>query len=304
MAMIMKQLAVLTVILPWLAAALASPETIVLPCLDNATSIGVRYIPMIDQNRLDPFTKYTQHREVMISLYYPTPSHFSNLFLEQRRKADSEHYTTLYMPPMTAALYDELIVQFDFPNNTFQQLETLCEQDASLLRKSIAYSLLIFSSGGGAPRFFYATVLKDLAPRGYVIVAIDYPHDTLIVEFPNNHAIVELNKTLSRDEVELLVTVRVQNLSFVIDELGRRFSTAINTTDIVAFDYSLDGATVAEAALNDSRVKGGFNIDDRLFGSTEKRDITLSTPFLQSALKVSSSESYGRWDKEWERLLG
>ena len=302
--MIMKPLAVLTVILPWLAAALASQETKILPSLDNATSVGVKYIPMVDKNRLDPFTNYTQQREVMISLYYPTQPHFSNLFLEQRPKADSGHYTTPYMPPLTAALYDELGVQFGFPDNTFEQLETLCEQDASLLSKSSAYSLLVFSPGGGAPRFLYATLLEDLARRGYVVVAIDHPHDALVVEFPDGRAIIGLNKSLTRDEVELLVSVRAQDLFFVIDELGRQYSATINTTDVVAFGHSLGGATVAEAALNDSRIKGGINVDGRLFGSMEQPNTTLSTPFLQFASEASSSVPYSRWDEEWERLSG
>ena len=62
MPMIMKQLVVLIVVLPWLAAALSSQETKILPCLDNATSIGVTYIPMVDKNRLDPFTNHTEQR--------------------------------------------------------------------------------------------------------------------------------------------------------------------------------------------------------------------------------------------------
>ena len=304
MPIIMKQLAVLTVVSNWLAAAFASQETKILPCLDNATSVGVTYIPMIDDNRLDPFTNFTQQREVMISLYYPTQSHFSSLLLEQRPKADNGHSTTPYMPPMTAALYDELCVQFGFPNNTFEQLSTLCEQNASLQPKSTAYSLLVFSPGGGAPRFLYATMLEDLARKGYVIVAIDHPYDALVVEFPDGRAIIGLNKTLTRHEVELLVTVRAQDLSFVIDELGRQYPATINTTDVVGLGHSLGGATVAEAALNDSRIKGGINIDGPLFGSMEKPNTTLSKPFLQFVSEVSSSDPHSRWDEEWERLSG
>ena len=304
MPMIMKHLAILTVLLPWLAAALSSQETKILPCLDNATSIGVTYIPMIDKNRLDPFTNYTQQREVMISLYYPTQSHFSSLFLEQRPEADRGHSTTPYMPPVTAALYGELVVQFGFPNNTFEQLSTLCEKNAALQRKSTAYSLLVFSPGGGTPRFLYATMLEDLARRGYVVAAIDHPYDALVVEFPDGHAIIGLNKTPTMDEVELLVTVRARDLSFVIDELGRQYPNTINTTAVVALGHSLGGATVAEAALNDSRIKGGINIDGRLFGSMEKPNTTLSKPFLQFASEASSSDPYWRWDEEWERLLG
>lgn len=147
-------------------------------------------------------------------------------------------------------------------------------------------------------------MLEDLARRGYVVVAIDHPYDALVVEFPDGHAVIGLNKTLTMDEVELLVTVRAQDLSFVIDELGRRYDTTINTTDVVALGHSLGGATVAEAARNDSRIKGGINIDGRLFGSMEKQNTTLSKPFLQCASEASGSDPYWRWEEEWERLLG
>ena len=88
------------------------------------------------------------------------------------------------------------------------------------MRKSTAYSLLVFEPGGGAPRFPDATKWDDLARRGYV-VATDYPHHALAVAFPDGHAKTGLNKTLRRHEVESVVIVRAQDLSFVIDELGR-----------------------------------------------------------------------------------
>lgn len=208
------------------------------------------------------------------------------------------------MPPTTAALYDELLVPFGFPNDTFEQLSTFCQQNAPLQDKPTAYPLLIFSPGGGAPRFFYTTISEDLARKGYVVVAVDHPSDALVVEFPDGRTVIGLNKTLTRDEVELLVTVRAQDMSFVIDELSRQFSGKINTTDVVAFGHSLGGGTVAEATLNDSRIKGGINLDGRLFGSMEKPGTTISKPFLQFVSEASSSNPYLRWDEEWARLSG
>ena len=208
------------------------------------------------------------------------------------------------MPPLTAALYDELVVPGGFPNNTFEQLSTVCQLDAPLEDESLTNPLLIFSPGGGAPRFLYSTILEDLARKGYIIAAVDHPHDALVVEFPDGRAVIGLNKTLTRDEVELLVTVRAQDLSFVIDELSREFSTKINTANVIAFGHSLGGATVAEATLNDTRIKGGINVDGRLFGSMEKPNITISKPFLQFTSEASTSVPYLRWDEEWERLSG
>lgn len=158
--------AIMLIVLTIISVAFASPGTKVLPSLDNATSVGVTYIPMTDNNRLDPFTNYAQPRKVMISLYYPAQPNPSTLLLEQQPKADNRHHTTPYMPPMTAALYDDLVTPLGFPSNTFEQLSTLCRRNAPLQDKSTAYPLLIFTPGGGAPRFFYSTMLEDLARRG------------------------------------------------------------------------------------------------------------------------------------------
>ena len=73
-----------------------------------------------------------------------------------------------------------------------------------------------------------------MARKRYTVVAIDHPHDAQVVEFPDGQAVIWLNKTLTRDEVELLVTVRAQGLSFVNDELSRHLLAKINTVDIVA----------------------------------------------------------------------
>ena len=208
------------------------------------------------------------------------------------------------MPPLTAALYGELIAPFGFPTTTFELLSTLCQQNALLPNEHANYPLLIFSPGGGASRFFYTTLLEDLARKGYVIVAIDHPHDALVVEFPDGHVVIGLNKTLTRDEVELLVAVRAQDLSFVIDELDKQFPSVINTTDVITFGHSLGGATVAEATLNDTRIKGGMNMDGRLFGSMEKPNITLSKTFLQFVSEASSSNPYWQWDVQWAHLSG
>ena len=285
-------------------AALAFRESKFLPSLDNGISIGVKYISMTDKNRLDPFTNYTRQRQVMVSIYYPAQPDPSKSLLEQKVEAGSQDYTTPYMPPLTAALYDELIAPLGFPNNTFEQLSTFCQEGAPPQSRSMTSPLLIFSPGGGAPRFRYTTMLEDLARKDYIVVAVDHPYNALVVEFPDGRAVIGLNKTLTRDEVELLVTVRAQDVSFVIDELSRKFSARLNTTDVIAFGHSLGGSTVAEAALNDNRIKGAINLDGRLFGSMEKPSVILSKPFLQFASEATSLDPYWRWDEGWEDLAG
>lgn len=300
----LKQWIVIAMIELSIAATYTVQEHEILPSLDNATSVGVTYIPMTDRTRLDPFTNYTQQRQVMTSLYYPAQSDPSMALLQQQLTTNIWHRTTPYMPPTTAALFNEFIIPFGFPNDTFERLSTLCQQNAPFQHESMTYPLLIFSPGGGAPRFFYSTILEDLARKGYAVVAIDHPYDALVVEFPQGRTIIGLNKTLTKDEVELLVTVRAQDISFVIDELRRQFPGKINTTDVVAFGHSLGSAAVAEAVLNDTRIKGGIDLDGRLFVAMEKPNGTISKPFLQFASEASSLIPFLRWEEQWKYLSG
>lgn len=117
----------------------------------------------------------------------------------------------------------------------------------------------------------------------------------MIVEFLNDDTTLGSNKTLTKEDVELLASVRAQDISFLIDQLGRRTllrPKPMNVTSVVAFGHSLGGASVAEAMLNDSRIKGGINWDGRLFGSMEKANTILSKPFLQFASEDLVNRSY------------
>ena len=54
--------------------------------------------------------------------------------------------------------------------------------------------------------------------------------------------------------------------------------------------------------LNDTRIKGGVNLDGTLFGSMEKPDTMLPKPFIQFGR--ARNDSNEDQDSEWERLSG
>ena len=115
------------------------------------------------------------------------------------------------------------------------------------------------------------------------------------LNLPTVEVVIVLNKTLTRAEMKLLIKVRAQDASFVIDELDRRSllqSGPINVTNVVAFEHSLGGATVAEATLNDTRIKGEINIDKILFDSMKRANTTLTKSFLQFASEESTGNPY------------
>ena len=201
------------------------------------------------------------------------------------------------MPPLTAALYDDFLVPLGFPRDTLEQLSTQCLLTSAKRKDISSYPLLVFSHGGGSSGVFYTTILEDLARRGFAVAAVDHPHDSLIVEFPNGETIIGLNKSLTRQELETLNQIRAEDLSFVIDELPQLLGSSASTPNnvsVVAFGRSLGGGSVADAMLNDTCIKGGINVDGILFGSMEEPNTTLSKPFLQITSEESTKNLYWR----------
>ena len=288
------------------STCLRSTEHMMLSSVDANVQVGVRYIQMTDKLRLGPFSNSTEYRKLTVSLFYPMAREPALSKPREPLASAPKLNTLLYMPSRTAALYGQLITQFGFPQSTFEPLKTLCHLDTAA-EPIPSYLLVVLLPGGGAPLLFHSTELEDLARRGLMVAAIDHPHDTLIVEFSDGEAVLGLNRAFTRVEIELLVKVRAQDVSFVIDELGKQSSQRrgpINVTNFIAVGHSLGGATVAEVTLNETRIKAGMNIDGILFGSKERPITTISKPFLSARLGGHRWENYWQWDSEWRRLVG
>ena len=252
-------------------------EPIIFPTLNNTNLVGVKNIAMIDEHRLDPFTNYTQFRELMVSLFYPIDGAPSQLLVDQQASHYSGDPLTPYMPPATATTYEELLAEYGVAKGTLSRLFTRCQTNAPIPKDLSSFPLVIFSPGAGASRFTYTTIAQEIARQGYLVACLDHSYDALIVEF----------------------------VSFVLDELvssSLLSSYNINVNDTIAFGHSLGGATTAEVMINDTRIKGGVNLDGTLFGSMEKPDTTLSKPFIQfGRARNGPNEDQ---DREWKRLSG
>ena len=279
-------------------------RSIILPTLNNTNNVGVKNIAMVDGNRLDPFTNNTQHRELMVSLFYPIDDPPSQLLVDQQAnyysgKADP---VTSYMPPATATTYDEHLAEYGVAKGTFSRFFTRCQTNAPTPKDLSSYPLVVFSPGAGGSRFIYTTIAQEIARKGYIVACLDHSYDALVVEFPDGRLIHGVGKD-SGYNLELMVQVRAQDVSFVLDELVSSsllspYNIYVNNT--IAFGHSLGGATTAEVMLNDTRIKGGVNFDGTLFGSMEKPDTTLSKPFIQFGRERNDSSE--DLDREWKRL--
>ncbi len=151
--------------------------------------VTMRVKALTDHSRTDPLNR-TVKRQVLLSVFVPA---FDST------KCPNE--IIAYMPPATAASYGPLAQSAGLPANIFSsfQLE-LCKlsdvQNGSCRggRKTPRFPLVLFSPGLGESRLLYSVTAKSIAAQGYVVVTIDHPYDTEVVEFPDG-SVVRSNGT-------------------------------------------------------------------------------------------------------------
>ena len=233
----------------------------------------------------------------MISLYYPTDDKLSQP-------------TTRYMPNATAGFYDATYAQYGLPSGSMERLYTFCESDAPLATRDSGFPLILFSPGGGVSRLLYTTIAQEVARNGYIVASIDHPYDAQIVEFPDGRLVfgIDINITAAPDTIlaqtNEIVAVRVQDVSFVIDELSTpspQHPFTIDTKNVIVFGHSLGGTTAASAMVNDTRIAGGLNFDGDFYGAIAVNVSVVRNPFL--FFEAARGVPRPNWDNAWNNHL-
>ncbi len=78
--------------------------------------------------------------------------------------------------------------------------------------------MVLFSPGFGTERQLYTGLTEDLASHGFVVVAIDHPHDANIVTFPDGHSVVRGHIAETQATINKALKVRVADTRFVLDQ--------------------------------------------------------------------------------------
>jgi predicted dienelactone hydrolase len=174
--------------------------------------------------------------------------------------------------------------------------------DAVPLRRRGGWPVVLFSPGFGVERGLYTGLTEDLASHGYVVVAIDHPHDAAIVEFPHGHVVIPG----SQMDITRALTVRVADTRFVLTKLARLarsgvFAGRLDLGRIGMFGHSLGGAAAASTMLVDRRIRAGADLDGLLFGRV--RTSGLSRPFLLMNAEPGFAREPNRAGF-WKRLHG
>lgn len=151
-------------------------------------------------------------------------------------------------------------------------------------------------------------MLQGIAAAGYLVVSIDHPYDSDIVEFPNGTTIAGLDIDSDAD-LELALTTRVQDIAFVRDQManasiaaklfsGHKLRRHNSKTAVIG--HSFGGAAAASAMLEDSSIKAGLNIDGSMFGSV--LEAGLDRPFVLLGHENKTQATDPSWKAIWPQL--
>src|SRR5262249_28242595 len=145
-----------------------------------------------------------QPRSLVIQLWYPRTS--------------GQGQAARYMPPKIASY---TAASSGLPASAFSRLELASISNAAPLPRAGGWPVVLFSTGYGLERQLSPGSARALASHGYVVVAIDPPHDANIVAFPDGHTVSIGNVGQAPDAIAKAYTVRVADTRYVLDTLAR-----------------------------------------------------------------------------------
>ena len=247
----------------------AAEPVLVIPAPTGAYPVGTRSIELVDRSRREPGTNGTKPRSFVMQLWYP--------------RAAGKGRREQYMPPKVAAF---VAADGGLPASIFTRVKLAAISDAAPRRRAGGWPVVLFSTGYGVERQLYTGLVQDLASHGYVVAAIDHPHDAGIVSFPDGHTVSIGKVGESPNAISDALTVRIADTRYVLDALTRlnrgtrtgAFSGMFDLDHVGMFGHSLGGATAAATMLIDRRLDAGLDMDGLLFGKVAVTG--LEKPFM------------------------
>lgn len=240
-----------------------------------------------------PVPDRSRDGETMVQLFYPT--------LARRGHPAS------YLPPKTtrltaAALHLPVPLVATITTHSF----------SAALPAPGARPVILFSPGLTELRSDATGLDEELASRGFIVVAIDHPHEAAIVEFPNGRVIPGTfadspnPRTSTRLRAQAL-RARIGDIAAVLHALLRidthgLLRGRLDLSRIGMFGFSLGGATADEAMHTLPQIRAGVDLDGSLYGRSLKTP--LDRPVLLLARDGHTTLTDPSWRRGWAMLRG
>lgn len=290
-------------------------------------AVGTTALELIDTYRPDASSPTLSPRDLMISLFYPTPN---NEFPARYGEEVQPCVPVPEFPPQTAAIVGSSL-GIPNANVTVAALRTESCPDVPFLENANStdgkFPLLMFSPGLGIPRLAYSAIAEDLASRGYIVVTIDHPYQAIVVEYPDGRLVFsppanatgEVEQEEDEEEVDEYLAraleVRIKDIAFVHDQLRNGNRTGLNASTVFAemrnhadfsrvgvFGHSFGATASASVMLNDSCIRCGALLDGQVSGPVVEAG--LDQPVLLMAAEGNIESGILGWNAFLPNLRG
>ncbi|RZT07551.1 hypothetical protein EV649_7965 [Kribbella sp. VKM Ac-2569] len=235
--------AVLTCLITGVGAASAAPAgspadpVLSLPSPTGPYAVGVRSASVSDPSRIDGQTG--RPRRLPIRVWYPARGHATG---------NSAPYLS---PGVQAQL------EAGLPTGLLD-IDTHASTGARPLPR--VKGVILVQHGAGTLAAFQTGQVIELASRGYALVTMEHPHESLLIEEPDG-TLIPGDDPESRPPNERLLDAEV-----VMAEVPRLVPQANRRTPIGMFGHSRGGATTAEVMFSHPQVVAGVDLDGSLRG--------------------------------------
>ncbi|VUC37380.1 unnamed protein product [Clonostachys rosea] len=297
-----------------IASALISlAQGILLPSPPGPYDVTLRTTELNDFSRNETYASGADHRRIMVSVFSPIPK-------------GSESCESIYMPDAVANYEMKYYSSLPAPANITLDIKQFKQQvcsvdvthgkphqnlDRQAVHNTTSFPLIFFSPGHGGPRFWYHFMLQHFASYGYIVVLMDHPGDSHIVEFPDGSTILYSPDTsATEDAIERNLLVRTADASFTLDQLSFNctlrhlvFSSHVRAESferVGIWGHSFGGDTAVSANLEDKRFSGAINLDGYLYGRVQKDGFDRPALFIEDDDGLTSPH----WIATWPLIRG
>ncbi|NUT52714.1 MAG: alpha/beta hydrolase [Saccharothrix sp.] len=248
--------------------------TPVLPAPTGPHRVGVTAVHLVDHGRTDPWSPEGGPRDVMASVYYPA--------LDVRDRPVARQFT-----PGEAAVFARLAPALlrHLPTSGVEWGATLTHAHVDAPAKPGRRPVVLYSPGLGDPRAINTGLAEELASRGYVVVSLDHPGETVVVELPGRPPrTFQLpgNPAVEPKLYQDVIATRLADTGFVLDRLEAlaagdglpaNLGRSLDLSRIGMYGQGLGGTIAAEAMYEDRRVDAAVNLEGFLDYHPEQPDV-------------------------------
>ncbi|MCG8916480.1 alpha/beta hydrolase [Actinokineospora sp. PR83] len=281
--------------------------------------IGVTTLHLVDHARVDPWPDAVgSRRELVVSVFYPATT-------------VRDHPPAPHMGPGTAAGFGAVAPFYlpGIPASGVDWAATRTHAHTDAPARAVRAPVVLYSPGLADPRSLGTAVAEELAGQGSVVVTVDHPGETSVVEFPDGRVRTIALPGDPRTSPALyrsLVDTRLADTRFVLDQveslarghnpdaeghpLPPGLGRALDIRHLSIYGQGLGGTTATEALHEDPRLDAAVNLDGYLDylpdpAGTPGDLLPAARDGVTKPLLLVGSEGFRdeRLDRSWSALL-